>query len=159
MKNGSPVGKVASLHLHPAASGEPLESVNEVRAEAGKGIVGDGRFFGRKDRKGGPGRRQVSLIAREQISAHATTLGLPEIAPGAVRANIETAGIDLNTLLGREVKVGGAVLLFYEVRTPCAKMDAVAPGLRSLMAQGRQGMMAQVISSGEIRVGDEIRPG
>ena len=156
MTNGSPIGKVASLHLHPAASGEPLQSVNELRAEAEKGIVGDARMFGRRDRQGGPGRRQISLIAREEIARHAATLDLPSIAPGAVRANIETTGIDLMSLVGHQVKVGGAVLFFCEPRTPCWKMDLIAPGLQKLMSMGRQGVMAQVISSGEIRVGDQI---
>jgi len=159
MTNGSQVGKVASLHLHPANSGDPLQSAHEIRAEAGKGIVGDARIFGRKDKKGEPSRRQISLIAREQIAQHAATLGLPEIAPGAVRANIETAGIDLMSLVGQEVKVGGAVLFFYEARTGCVKMDLIVPGLRELMANGRLGVLAQVVRSGDIRVGDEISAG
>lgn len=150
-------GKVASLHLHPPDSGEPFFAVSEVRAEAGKGLVGDARVFGRKDRKGGPSRRQVSLIAREQIAEHAATLGLPVFAPGAVRSNIETEGIDLMSLAGQEVKVGEAILFFYEPRTPCPKMDKVAPGLQKLMALGKQGMMAQIVSSGVIRVGDAIQ--
>jgi MOSC domain-containing protein YiiM len=156
MTNGSQVGKVASLHLHPVTSGDPLQAVDEIRAEADKGILGDARIFGRKDRKGGPSRRQISLIAREQIAEHAATLGLPGIAPGAVRANIETTGIDLMSLLGQEVRVGGAVLFFYEARTPCGKMDKIAPGLQKLMSLGRQGVMARIVSSGDIRVGDAI---
>jgi MOSC domain-containing protein YiiM len=156
MTNESQIGTVASLHLHPAISGDALQSVGEIRAEAGLGIAGDARFFGRKNRRGEPSRRQISLIGREEIAQHAATLGLPAIAPGAVRANIETTGIDLMSLLGQEVKVGGAVLLFYEARTPCGKMDQVAAGLRELMANGRQGVMAQVVRSGDIRVGDLI---
>jgi MOSC domain-containing protein YiiM len=156
MTKVSQIGKVASLHLHPAIAGDPLQPVQEIHAEAGKGIEGDARVFGRKDRKGEPSRRQISIIGREQIADHASKLGLPGIAPGAVRSNIETEGIDLMALLGREVKVGGAVLLFYEARTPCAKMDLVAPGLRELMGNGKQGMMAQVVRSGVIKVGDEI---
>lgn len=119
-------------------------------------MVGDARFFGRLDREGKPKKRQVSLIAREQIAAHAAALGLDAIEPGAVRANIETTGIDLMQLVGQQVSVGGATLLFYEPRTPCPKMDAVAEGLQKLMGNGRQGVMAQVIASGEIRVGDSI---
>jgi MOSC domain-containing protein YiiM len=156
MTNGSQVGKIVSLHLHSPVSGEALKSVREVRAEAGKGIVGDARFFGRKNGEGKPGRRQVSLIAREQITGHAATLGLPEIPPGAVRANIETSGVDLISLVGQQVKVGSAVLFFYEPRTPCEKMDRVARGLRKLMGHGRLGVMAQVVASGDIRVGDTI---
>jgi MOSC domain-containing protein YiiM len=137
-------------------SGDPFLEVKSVQAGMDKGIVGDGRFYGRKDRSGGPSRRQVSLIAREQIAAHAATLGLGGIAPGAVRANIETTGIELMKCLGTNVKVGGALLHFYQPRTPCPKMDAVAEGLQRLMSQGRQGVMAMVIASGEIKVGDPI---
>jgi MOSC domain-containing protein YiiM len=152
------VGTIASLHLHPDVAGEALRAVSEVYAEAGKGLVGDTRVFGRKNRKGEPSRRQVSLIAREEIARHAVALGLAEISPGAVRSNIETAGLDLVTFLGREMEAGEAVLLFYEARTPCWKMDRIAPGLQAMMSQGRQGVLAQVIRSGWIRAGDAIRP-
>jgi MOSC domain-containing protein YiiM len=37
-------------------------------------------------------------------------------------------------------------------------MDRVAPGLRALMADGRQGVLAEVLRPGRIRVGDAIRP-
>jgi MOSC domain-containing protein YiiM len=150
-------GTVASLHLHPDVAGEALRAVSEVHAEAGKGLVGDARVFGRKNQKGEPGRRQVSLIAREEIARHAAALGLAEIAAGAVRSNIETTGIDLMLFLGREMEIGEAVLLFYEARTPCRKMDRVAPGLQALMGQSRQGVMAQVMRSGRIRIGDAVR--
>jgi MOSC domain-containing protein YiiM len=144
--------------LHPEVAGEPLREVSEVYAEAGKGLVGDARVYGRKNEKGEPRRRQVSLIAREDIARHAATLGLPGIVSGAVRSNIETNGLDLVSFLGREMEVGEAVLLFYEARTPCWKMDRIAPGLQAIMSQGRQGVLAQVIRSGWIRTGDDIRP-
>ena len=152
------MGKVASLHLHPEVAGEALRAVSEVYAEAGKGLVGDARVFGRKNQKGEPGRRQISLIAREEIARHAAALGLPVIVPGAVRSNIETTGLNLVAFLRHEMEVGEAVLLFCEARTPCSKMDRVAPGLQAMMSQDRQGVLAQVIRSGWIRTGDAIRP-
>ena len=151
-------GIVASLHLHPEIAGEPLREVDDFQAEAGLGIVGDVRVFGRKDRLGRPSRRQVSLIAREEIARHAAAVELPGITPGAVRSNIETTGIDLISFLGCQMEVGEAVLLFYEARTPCYKMDRIAPGLQGRMSQGRQGVMAQILRSGRIRVGDRICP-
>ncbi len=54
------------------------------------------------------------------------------------------------------MEIGEALLLFYAARTPCYKMDRIAPGLQALMSQGRQGVMAQVVRSGIIRVGDKI---
>ncbi len=155
---GTETGTVASLHLHPDAAGQELRAVSEVYAEAGKGLVGDARVFGRKNQKGEPGRRQVSLMAREVIAQHAAALGLAEIAPGLVRSNIETTGMNLMLFIGREMEVGETVLLFYEARTPCWKMDRIAPGLQAMMSLGRQGVLAQVIRSGWIRTGDAIRP-
>jgi MOSC domain-containing protein YiiM len=81
---------------------------------------------------------------------------LPEIARGAVRSNIETTGIELTAFVGCEMAIGEAILRFYEPRTPCYKMDRIAPGLQTLMSQGRQGVMAEIIRSGKIRVGDKI---
>jgi MOSC domain-containing protein YiiM len=153
----TPLGHVTSLHLHPAVSGAPLQSVEIVEVVVGKGISGDARYFGKLSRDTGqPTRRQVTLIEREQIAEHATALGLPVIAPGAVRSNIETTGINLIALLGKEVEIGEAVLCLYAPRDPCAKMDAICQGLRARMMDQRQGVLAEVVRSGAVRVGDTI---
>jgi MOSC domain-containing protein YiiM len=154
----APLGHVVSLHLHPAVSGAPLQAVESVEVVEGKGVAGDARYFGRLSRDTGqPSRRQVSLIEREQITEHATALGLPAIAPGAVRSNIETAGINLIALLGREIVIGEAVLRLYAPREPCAKMDAICQGLRARMMDRRQGVLAEVVRGGKVCVGDAIR--
>ena len=151
-------GRVASLHLHPAEPGTPLQAVESVELVADHGIQGDTRYFGRLSRlTGRPTHRQVTLIEREQIAEHATALGLNSIAPGLVRSNIETTGINLISLLGREVEIGSAVLLLHSPRDPCAKMDAICQGLRARMMDKRQGVLAQVVQSGTILVGDSIR--
>ena len=155
----SPAGTIASLHLHPITPGGPFETVQEVEVVEGKGVLGDHRYFGRLSRKTGePTRRQVSLIEREQIAEHAIALGLPAIPPGAVRSNIETAGIDLVSLLGRQVQIGEVILLINAPRDPCEKMDAICLGLMERMMNNRQGVMAQVLRTGKLRVGDTIRP-
>lgn len=152
------LGTVASLHLHPAQAGAPLHTVEEIDLVQAKGIVGDQRYFGRLSRSTGlPTRRQVSLIEREQILEHAAALGLTEIAPGLVRSNIETSGIQLVALLGQQIQIGEAVLLLQASRDPCEKMDRICMGLRERMLDRRQGVVAEVVSSGKIRVGDSIR--
>jgi MOSC domain-containing protein YiiM len=149
--------RVASLHLHPAEPGTPLQEVQVVELVESKGIVSDNRYFGRLSRDTGqPSHRQVSLIEREQIAEHAAALGLQAISPGAVRANVETMGVDLVSLIGREVQIGEAVLFFNAPRTPCARMDAICQGLRERMLNSRQGVMAEVRRSGRIQVGDPI---
>jgi len=150
-------GRVASLHVHPAEAEGPMLSVEDITLVEGKGIVQDVRYFDRKNRDGQPRRRQVTLIEREQIGEHAAVLGLPAITPGRVRSNIETDGISLIDCLGKQLQIGDAILLIYDPRTPCAKMDAVAPGLRELMKNNCQGVLAQVVRSGTVRLGDPIQ--
>jgi MOSC domain-containing protein YiiM len=151
-------GQVASLHVHPDEPGAPLLTVPSLELIAAKGIKEDRRYFGRVNSAGRPSRRQVTLIEREQIAEHATALGLESIAPGDVRSNIETTGIELQALMGHEVQVGAARLRFYEPRESWAKMDAICQGLRQRMGGHRQGVLAEVVQSGTVRVGDEIRP-
>ncbi len=152
-------GRVASLHIHGPKGGLPLTEVAQIRLIAGKGIQEDKRYFGRKSRSTGqPSRRQVTLIEREMIADHATTFGVEMIGAGDVRSNIETTGVDLLALVGHDVQVGEAIVHFYEPRTPCAKMDALIPGLREAMENGRQGVLAFVVQSGAVVVGDVIRP-
>ncbi len=157
--SASPTGVVASLHLHPEQPGAPLTAVEAVEAIEGKGILGDPRYFGKLSRDTGlPTRRQVTLVEREQIAEHAAALSLPAIEPGVVRSNIETSGVNLIDLLGQEVEIGQAILRFYAPRDPCAKMDAICQGLRARMMDKKQGVLAEVVRSGKIAVGDVIRP-
>ena len=136
-----------------------MRAVESIELVAEMGIVGNGRYFGRTSRNTGlPSKRQVTLMEREQIAEHGAVLGLPKIPPGTVRSNMETEGVDLVALIGHQVQVGGAVLFFYEGRKPCEKMDRICPGLRALMEDNRQGVLAQVLRSGTIRIGDGIKP-
>jgi MOSC domain-containing protein YiiM len=151
------IGRVVSLHLHAAESGAALTSAKEIMLVAGKGIQGEPRYFGKVSRSTGkPSRRQVSLIEVEQIAEHAAALGMQSIPPGRVRSNIETEGINLVQLIGKRVKIGEAILFFYEGRTPCHQMDAICIGLKALMENNRQGVMAEVMQSGTVRLRDTI---
>ena len=150
-------GIVASLHLHPPKGGAPLLSVASIEAVAGKGLVGDHRYFGRLSRHTGqPSRRQVTLIEREVLADHARHLGVAPLRPGDARANIETEGIDLAGMVGRYLRVGTMLLQVVQHRDPCAKMDALRPGLRARMQPPCQGVLAVVVEPGFARVGDRV---
>ena len=150
-------GVVASLHLHPTEPGAPLSATESIELVAGKGVAGEPRYFGRlSSSTGQPSRRQVSLIEREQVAEHAAALGMQGIPPGGVRSNIETEGIALVPLVGRQVQIGSAVLHLYAPRDPCHKMDLICQGLRERMMNQRQGVLAEVVQSGRIRRGDLI---
>jgi MOSC domain-containing protein YiiM len=151
---------VASIHLHPGVPDLAMLPVESAQLIADKGILGDLRYFEKLNRKTGqPSTSNVSIIEREQINSHALALSMDRIPPGTVRSNIETDGIDLSLLIGREVQIGTASLIIHSHREPCAKMDKIKPGLRELMKNGRQGVLAKVVRSGTICVGDAIHPG
>jgi MOSC domain-containing protein YiiM len=134
-----------------------MVSLPQIEVVAEKGIVDDKRYFGRRSALGQPSKRQMTLIEREQIEQHARALGASGFPPGAVRSNLETEGLELVPLKGKTLQIGTAKIRVGEPRDPCEKMDRVMPGLRALMENERQGVLAQVVGSGTIRVGDEIR--
>ncbi len=77
-----------------------------------------------------------------------------ELAPGEARRNVVTRGTPLNHLVGREFRVGEAVLRHVEL---CEHL-VNATGKKSLLPNliHRGGLYAQVLASAEIRTGNEI---
>jgi MOSC domain-containing protein YiiM len=121
---------------------EPPVPAAELRLLDGRGIEGDCHV------KPG-GSRQVLLMSEENCDAFG-------LAPGEVRENIVTRGIDLQALpAGTRLEIGGAALEITKDCEPCAFIDRLRPGLRALMIR-RRGMLARVVRSGEIRIGDPI---
>ena len=150
------LGRVASLHLHPEIAGQRMTDAAEIEVVAGKGILNEPRYFDRKNRSGQPSRRNVTVIEREILMQHAEALK-SDITPGLVKSNVETTGVDLISLIGKKVQIGDAVLNFYEPRLPCDQMDRIIPGMRLLMCDKRQGVVAEIFKSGRIKIGDELR--
>ena len=64
--------------------------------------------------------------------------------------------IDLVACVGQVLQIGDAALLVFEPRMPCEKMNAICAGLRERMKNNRQGVLAEVLRSGKIRVGDAV---
>jgi MOSC domain-containing protein YiiM len=95
------------------------------------------------------GRRQVLLMDRE-------TLDVFELAPGIVRENVTTEGLDVNGLvIGQRLQIGEVELQVSAVCDPCEQIEALRPGLQAAM-QGRRGMLCRVARGGSLRRGDEI---
>ena len=75
-----------------------------------------------------------------------------------VRENVTTSGIDLHAMAeGQRVSLGDEVVVeITGFCAPCARMDEVRPGLREELVEQR-GMLATVVQSGTVKVGDTIR--
>lgn len=138
------------------AGGAPRERVEAVRAVEGKGLEGD-RYFGRPPRRMG-GRletRQVTLVEAEAVEDAARTAGR-ELGPGEARRNVVTRGVRLNGLVGREFRVGEAVLRGTELCDPCSHLGRFT--WRGIVRdlENRGGLRAEVVRGGEIREGDAV---
>jgi len=95
------------------------------------------------------GRRQVLLVDVE-------TLESMNLAPGIIRENITTQGLDVSALLvGQKLRMGGVLLEVSAVCEPCEVMETIRPGLRQEL-QGRRGMLCRVLSGGRVQRGEVI---
>jgi MOSC domain-containing protein YiiM len=120
----------------------PMEEVEEALAIYQQGFKGC--IHGRKDSS-----RQLSLMDSETL----VRFGL---APGTVKENITTVGMDFQALeTGMRMRVGEALLEISEPCHPCARMDDIRQGLRREL-KGQRGWLCRVVEQGTIRRGDGI---
>ncbi len=125
--------------------GEPMNAVSTVRAQRDQGLVGDLQFGSR--------RRQVLLIDSETLDEFG-------LGPGDVRENLTSRGLDPASLAaGSVLQIGGAALEIIGDCAPCGQMEELQAGLRQAI-EGRRGVLARVLESGTLRIGDriEVRP-
>jgi MOSC domain-containing protein YiiM len=113
---------------------------------AGRGLAGNANQGG---------RRQVIVLAEKGWREATAELGV-DLDPALRRGNLLLAGIDLENTRGRLLRIGPVLLRIWTECTPCYQMDQAHPGLKAaLRPHWRAGACAEVITGGEIRVGDE----
>jgi len=111
-----------------------------------------------------PNLRQVHLIHAELFEELAGK-GYA-VAPAEMGENVTTRGIDLLGLsTGTHLRLGAeAVIEVTGLRNPCFKLNGIAPGLMdAVLEKGpgktlirKAGVMAVVVASGDVEVGDAI---
>jgi MOSC domain-containing protein YiiM len=150
-------GSVVSIHVTPAA-GQPMETVPEARAVAGRGLEGDRYALGTGyySKTPGAGGRELTLIETETLEA-LSDLGV-KLSAAESRRNVATAGVPLNHLVGREFWVGAVRLRGTRLCEPCKYLEGLtqAGAMAALIHRG--GLRAQILTDGLIRVGDPIKP-
>ena len=119
-----------------------MKSVQSVLARNDHGLDGDAHA-----RPGGD--RQVLFIDVE-------TLRLLDLTPGSLKENITTEMLPLAQLrAGDLIQAGEAMFRITMPCAPCAHVDEVRSGLSQELA-GRRGLLARVVRSGELRVGQAL---
>ena len=125
--------------------------VPAVRAEAGHGLEGEYHWSTTPE----PGQN-ITLISAEALEALHDDSGI-ELSHEASRRNVLTRGIDLNALVGRRFTIGGVECEGVELCEPCNTLAKLTERgvLRGLVHRG--GLRADIVSGGEIAVGDPVR--
>ncbi|MGE5617490.1 MAG: MOSC domain-containing protein, partial [Candidatus Woesearchaeota archaeon] len=134
-----------------AAAGEAVRRLDQVWAIAGKGLDGDRHAVGLGTFPSGVSGSALTLIQAEVCESFEPPLG-----PGEHRRNVVTRGVDLNTLVGHEFTIGDVACRGMRLCEPCTVIDRYASRalLRPLVHRG--GLRADILSNGEIRVGDQV---
>jgi MOSC domain-containing protein YiiM len=149
-----PNGTVESIYIASTAQGTP-ESVGQATAIPGAGLEGDryalklGTFH-----KPQPDR-ELTLIEAEAVEALRRDYQV-ELSVGEARRNIVTRNVPLNHLVGREFTIGDVRIRGIRLCEPCDHLEKVTgkPLIKGFLHRG--GLRAQILTSGTIRVGDEV---
>src|SRR5881398_1883948 len=132
---------VVGVYTSPGRKSGRSERHEQRRAIAGRGLEGCAHA--------NPPKREVLFVSKEHLDS-------VDVDPGAIRENITVEGDDVEKWpIGQRVRVGEAEFEITMVCDPCHRMDELRDGLRAEL-QGRRGMLARVVESGEVAVGDEI---
>jgi cyclic pyranopterin phosphate synthase len=131
--------EIVSLNVS-SRKGTAKSPVPRLVLVTGHGIEGDAHA--------GPGRRQVSLLAEEDIDTMRGRLGT--LAPGAFAENVTTRGIDLAALpVGTRITIGDTVLEISQIGKECHEGCAIREKTGDCVMP-RKGVFAVVIKGGEI---------
>ena len=130
---------------------QEIEKKETIEVVASKGIVGD-RYF--HDFNGD--REQITLIESENIDYYNNTFNT-KFTYLEFRRNIITKNIKLNDLVGKTIQVGEIKLKVNDLCRPCkdlqqrlGKSNIIKEFLR------RGGLRCEILSSGNINIGDKI---
>ncbi|HTQ79907.1 MAG TPA: MOSC domain-containing protein [Thermoanaerobaculia bacterium] len=148
-------GRLRAIFIKRMKRG-PMDPKERAELVAGRGLVGNADQ-GR--------RRQVTLIEEERwADALAEIAEIPEVAelgahldPRTRRANLLISGFPLKGTRGRILTIGACRLRILGETRPCERMDEACRGLRkALDPDWRAGAFAEVLTGGEIALGDEL---
>jgi MOSC domain-containing protein YiiM len=144
-------GRVEAIFVTPV-HGELPAPVERVRALAGRGLEGNRYYW---DSGCAPSGRAVTLIAAEAVEALEREDGI-SLEPAATRRNVVTRGVDVNSLVGKRFLIGSVECEGVELCEPCAHLESMTkPGVIKGLVH-RCGLNADILSDGEITVGDAV---
>ncbi len=146
-------GTVLAIFIRHIA-GAPMQLVNEATALAGQGLMGDAYSRGEGSySQGKVGRRQVTLINGAFFPGSAFN-------HADSRRNIVTDGVELMRFIGYEFRIGGVLMRGVKYCEPCDRPSRISGNKESFEKTffDRGGIIAEILKTGPIRVGDLVVP-
>ena len=131
---------------------QEIQEVKEISLLAGKGIIGD-RYYNEYNE----GRNQLTLIESENIDYYNEKFNL-KIPYLNFRRNIVTKGIKLNDLVSKKLIIGKTELRAIDLCRPCKPLQknlAQNNIIKEFLRKG--GLRCEILTSANIKVGDEIK--
>jgi MOSC domain-containing protein YiiM len=136
------VGEIVGIWRSPKRR-DAMEPLETARVYENEGVEGCAHRRG--------GKRNVLFVAAEDLE----DLG---VEPGAVKENFTVRGAEvMKWPLGQRLGIGDAEFEVSMICDPCELMNTIRPGLLAEI-DGRRGMLARVLKTGRVSVGDEVRP-
>lgn len=140
------IGKIVSVNIS-RDKGEKKHNIGQCMLIQDKGL--------KDDAHAGFMHRQVSLLATDSI-AKIREKGI-DVGYGDFAENLTTEGIELFTLpVGTRLKVGeGVVLRVTQIGKECHARCAIFQQVGDCVMP-REGIFAEVLAEGEVKIGDGI---
>jgi MOSC domain-containing protein YiiM len=136
------MARIAAIWISPAKRAAMVPREN-ARAVEGHGLAGCAHA------RAGT-KRQVLFASADHLDAL-------DVEHGAINENFTVTEADVHAWpVGQRVEVGDAEFEVTMECDPCERMEEIRPGLQQEL-EGRRGMLARVVKSGDVAVGDEIR--
>ena len=125
------------------------ENINVV---AGKGIVGD-RYY----HEFNGDKEQITLIEKENIDYYNQAFGT-NYKYLDFRRNLVTQDISLNNLIGKLIMVGNIKIKVNDLCRPCKNLQKNL-GKENIIKEflRRGGIRCEILSSGNIKIGDKVK--
>jgi MOSC domain-containing protein YiiM len=145
------MGKVLEIGI-AANKGDQIKNVNKVEAIMSKGLLNDRKFKDNNHKES-----QVTLIEIEHIN-YFNNISKCNIKAIDFRRNIITDNIKLNNLVGSDFFVGNVKLRGHDLCRPCKYLqDKLHKNnfIKEFLLKG--GLRCEILTSGEIKVGDIIK--
>ena len=129
-----------------------IEKVNNIEVVAGKGIKGDRNYHDYNE-----ARKQITLIESESIDYYNQKFNT-NFSYLDLRRNLITKNIQLNELVGKKLSIGQIDIQVHDLCRPCNYLQEIL-GKDNIIKEflRRGGLRCEILISGNIKVGDEIK--